>query len=343
MPRRKAPTPKRPTATTLAPSALHIRLEGLEAEHQRLLKQIKKKRTELDNFVEQMRSIATQIYHRSVPVREKIIALDQEIHTFFAEILSRKKLGKQTKHKIEQIYLSLQVAGIISPKEDDDDAELDELFESQEEGDKFDSSEYRQHQSESELESPSAARSDESKKIRTYFLRLAEIFHPDKATDSETQVRHTEIMKEINKAYQDGDLARLLEIEQQHEVGETIDTNNEDDLSRKCARIEQQNQFLKAQHETLKRELRSIKKTPEGEMVGEFRKVEKHGFDPMTELSSQMETQITVIAEIRDYVRDFHWAKMTIKDFLRGPQVLRSISQDMMEEMLEQMFEEMYE
>jgi len=340
MPRRKAPTPKRPTATTLAPSALHIRLEGLDAEHQRLLKQIKKKRTELDNFVEQMRSIATQIYHRTIPTREKLQALDQEIHTFFDEILSRKKLGKQTKHKIQQIYLSLQVAGIISPQEDDEDEEFDELFESKEEDDEFDSSsEYRQHQP--GFESPSAARTDESKKIRSYFLRLAEIFHPDKATDSETQVRHTEIMKEINKAYQDGDLARLLEIEQQHEVGETIDTNSEDDLTRKCARLEQQNQFLKAQHETLKRELRTFKKTPEGEMVSEFRKVEKHGFDPMDELSAQMETQISVIAEIRDYVRDFHSAKMTIKDFLRGPQILRSLSQDMMEDMLERMFEEM--
>jgi hypothetical protein len=45
-------------------------------------------------------------------------------------------------------------------------------------------------------------------------------------------MRHTEIMKEINKAYQEGDLARLLEIERRYQVGETIDSNSEDDLTR---------------------------------------------------------------------------------------------------------------
>ncbi|MFM6476490.1 MAG: molecular chaperone DnaJ, partial [Dolichospermum sp.] len=84
------------------------------------------------------------------------------------------------------------------------------------------------------------------------FLRLAEIFHPDKVKDNETQMTHTEIMKEINKAYQEGDLARLLEIERQYEVGEAIDNNSEDDLSRRCKNIEQHNQILKTQYEKLK-------------------------------------------------------------------------------------------
>lgn len=210
MPRRTS-APKRTTTTTLAPSTVHVRLEGLEGQHQRLLTQIKKKRTELNNFVEQMRSIATQIYQRTTPKFQKINALDEEIHALFNEILTKKKLAKQTKHKIEQIYHNLQVAGIISQKVDDEeDTEFDELFEFNEE-EKEIPHEYRQQ--EPELESPSAARTEESKKIRSYFLRLAEIFHPDKAIDNETQMRHTEIMKEINKAYQEGDLARLLEIE----------------------------------------------------------------------------------------------------------------------------------
>ena len=338
MPRRTS-APKRATTTTLAPSTVHVRLEGLEGQHQRLLTQIKKKRTELNNFIEQMRSVATQIYQRTTPKFQKINALDEEIHALFNEILTKKKLAKQTKHKIEQIYRNLQVAGIISQKVDDEeDTEFDELFEFNEQ-EKEIPHEYRQQQP--ELESPSAARTEESKKIRSYFLRLAEIFHPDKAIDSETQIRHTEIMKEINKAYQEGDLARLLEIEKKHEVGEVIDSNREDDLTRKCTRLEQQNEFLQTQYETLKKELRSFKNTPEGAMVSECKKVKKKGFDPIDEISLQIESQIKIISEIRDYVKDFNSAKMTIKEFLNGPAVLSSLNESMIEDFLDQMLEEM--
>jgi hypothetical protein len=342
---RKASTPKRSSTATLAPSTLHIRIGGLETEHQRLLKQIQKKRTELDNFVEQMRSIAREIYQRTTPCFQKIQVLDEEIHALFKEILSRKKIGKQSKRKIERIYSNLQAAGIISPNEDDEeeDIEFDEEFEPKEEREEYEysaheSSQYRNRTS--ELESPSASRSDESKKIRSYFLRLAEIFHPDKANDSETEMRHTEIMKEINKAYQEGDLARLLEIEQQHEVGEMIDTNSEDDLTRKCTRLEQQNQFLKKQHENLKRELRTFKNTPEGSMVSECKRVKKNGFDPFQQISEQMDSQIKIISGIRDYVKEFHSSNMTIKEFLDGPAVLHTLHQNMVEDFVDQMFED---
>ncbi|MCV3213291.1 J domain-containing protein [Plectonema radiosum NIES-515] len=341
---RRTSAHKSPTATTLAPSTVHIRLEGLETQHQRLLTQIKKKRTEVNNFVEQMRSFATQIYQRTTPKVKKINAIDEEIHTLFNEILTKKKLAKQTKHKIAQIYHNLQVAGIISEKDDEEDTEFDELFEFNEQENEIPHGHrQQQYQPQPELESPSAARTDESKKIRSYFLRLAEIFHPDKATDSETQMRHTEIMKEINKAYQEGDLARLLEIEKKHEVGEVIDSNSEDDLTRKCIRLEQQNEFLQTQYETLKKELRSFKKTPEGAMVSECKKVKKKGFDPIDEISLQIESQIEIISEIRDYVKDFHSAKMTIKEFLCGPAVLRSKNQSMIEDFLDQILEEMGE
>ncbi|MBW4573411.1 MAG: J domain-containing protein [Tolypothrix carrinoi HA7290-LM1] len=339
MPRPASP-PKRATATTLAPSTVHIRLEGLETQHKRLLTQIKKKRTELNNFVEQIRSIATQLYQRTTSNFQKIKTIDEEIHTLFNEILTKKKLAKQTKHKIAQIYHNLQVAGIISRKVDDEEDTEDELFEfNQQEKEIPYEYHQQQHQPQPELESPSAARTDESKKIRSYFLRLAEIFHPDKATDSETQMRHTEIMKEINKAYQEGDLARLLEIEKKHQVGEIIDSNSEDDLTRKCIRLEQQNEFLKTQYESLKQELRSVKNTPEGTIVSECKKVKKKGFDPIDEISLQIESQIKIISEIRDYVKDFHSAKITIKEFLCGPAVLRSINHSMIEDFLDRILE----
>jgi quinol monooxygenase YgiN len=340
---RKTKTASSTTVTPLALSDLHLQLEGLEKEHQSLLKQIKKKRTELNNFVEKMRSLATEVFHRVSPNMQTMAELDAEIHALFAEILNTRKMGKQTQKNIQSLYRSLQMGGIISYKpieeDDDDDEELDEIFEDN------DSQENHQRrrqfwEAEQDSESPTVARTDESRKIRQTFLRLAEIFHPDKVKDNETQMTHTEIMKEINKAYQDGDLARLLEIERKYEVGETIDNNSEDDLSRRCKNIEQHNQILKNQYEKLKQELRLAKNTPEGSMVADYKKAAKQGIDCIELMLETIQSQTKIVAEIRDFVQDFKDKKITIKEFLAGPESLRSMKEDMMEELLERMMEE---
>ena len=340
---RKTKTASSTTVTPLALSDLHLQLAGLEKEHQSLLKQIKKKRTELNNFVEKMRSLATEVFHRVSPNMQTMAELDAEIHALFAEILNTRKMGKQTQKNIQSLYRSLQMGGVISYKpieeEDDDDEELDELFEDN------DSQENHQRrrqfwEAEQDSESPTVARTDESRKIRQIFLRLAEIFHPDKVKDNETQMTHTEIMKEINKAYQDGDLARLLEIERKYEVGETIDNNSEDDLSRRCKNIEQHNQILKNQYEKLKQELRLAKNTPEGSMVADYKKAAKQGVDCIELMLETMQAQTKIVVEIRDFVQDFKDKKITIKEFLAGPESLRSVQEDMMEELLERMMEE---
>jgi hypothetical protein len=290
-----------------------------------------------------MRSLATEVFHRVSPNMQTMAELDAEIHALFAEILNTRKMGKQTQKNIQSLYRSLQMGGIISYKpieeDDDDDEELDEIFEDN------DSQENHQRrrqfwEAEQDSESPTVARTDESRKIRQTFLRLAEIFHPDKVKDNETQMTHTEIMKEINKAYQDGDLARLLEIERKYEVGETIDNNSEDDLSRRCKNIEQHNQILKNQYEKLKQELRLAKNTPEGSMVADYKKAAKQGIDCIELMLETIQSQTKIVAEIRDFVQDFKDKKITIKEFLAGPESLRSMKEDMMEELLERMMEE---
>ncbi|MEA5575428.1 J domain-containing protein [Anabaena sp. UHCC 0451] len=345
MPRKsKSASPASPS-TTLALSDLHIHLAALEKEHQSILKQIKKKRTELNNFVEQMRSLATNVFQKASPCFQKMSELDQEIHALFKEILTTRKLSKQTQQKIESLYMNLQMGGIISPKsireqEEDDDIDLDELFENPE----TDNNHQNRHQywdSQQETQSTSASRTEDSRKVRQTFLKLAEIFHPDKVQDSETHKSHTEIMKEINKAYQEGDLARLLEIERQHQLGENIDNNSEDDLTRRCTSLEQQNEILKNQYEKLKKELRLAKNTPEGTMVSDSRKAAKHGVDSIGLMIEQLESQIEVVVDIRDFIKNFREKKITIKEFLEGPPSLRFSREEMMEELLEEMMEEL--
>ncbi|MEH2224244.1 J domain-containing protein [Nostoc sp.] len=344
---RKTPPPSQSTpATPLALSQLHIRLEFLEKEHQSLLKQIKRKRTELKNFVEQMRSFGTEFLNKATPGFRKMAELDQEIHALFEEIFTTRKFGKQTLKNIQAVYHNLQVTGAISLKPNSQQLDtLDESFDnedSQSDFSKETSEEQHQYwQGQQSVDSASVARTDDQRKIRQTFLKLAEIFHPDKAIDSETQKSHTEIMKEINKAYQEGDLARLLEIERSQHPLEIIDNNNEDDLTRRCRTLEQHNQILLAQYEKLKQELRLTKNTPEGTMVCDSRKAAKKGIDAMTAIVETMESQINVVSEIRDFVKDFREQKITIKEFLAGPTPLHSLDEETIEDILEQMLSEL--
>ncbi|MBD2731707.1 J domain-containing protein [Nostoc sp. FACHB-892] len=346
MPRKTTVPSQSIKVTPLALSQLHIRLEFLEKEHQSLLKQIKRKRTELKNFVEQMRSFGTEFLNKANPSFRKMAELDQEIHALFEEIFTTRKFGKQTLKNIQAVYRNLQVTGAISLKPNSQQLDtLDESFgneDSQSDFSKETSEQQHQYwQGQQCVDSASVIRTDDQRKIRQTFLKLAEIFHPDKARDSETQKSHTEIMKEINKAYQEGDLARLLEIEQSQQPLEIIDNNNEDDLTRRCRTLEQHNQILLAQYEKLKQELRLTKNTPEGTMVCDSRKAAKEGIDAMAAIVETMESQINVVSGIRDFVKDFREQKITIKEFLAGPTPLHSLDEETIEDILEQMLSEL--
>ncbi len=260
---------------------------------------------------------------RSAPILQKLLELDQQIHAAFTEIFTGKKLGKQSRKNIEKIYYTLQISGLISPSDrlDQDSDEPEDL----EDGDNWNEEDFfgRQQRSpfDTEVETPQIDR-DELKKIRQIFLRLADVFHPDKTLDDHDSEYRTEVMKEINQAYQSGDLAKLLAIEKQHQMGELIDRDSEDDLTRRCARIEQENEFLKSQFANLKQEVRLTKSTQQGSMVTEYKKMTKSGIDPIGELVAETESQIKIITEVYQFVTDFRDKKITIKDFMKGPAVL---------------------
>ena len=319
------------SATQLTLSPLRVQWQVLFAEQQWLLKQIKKKRTEWRNFLEQMRFLAIEIRQKGRPVYQAIEALDREIHALFHEILTQRQLEKKTNEEILSIYQMLQFLGMISSQLDEEDEELDELFGAENQEQK----ENHSHQEEffgtqgSSQEEPAVRDHDNcslnqresGRQLRKTFLRLAEIFHPDKVTDTQTQMHHTEIMKEVNRAYKEGDVARLLEIERSHSQLESLSLEESDsnDLEKKCQRLKTENQLLQKQYDLLKKELRLIRKTPEGAMVKDYRKAVVSGIDPLKELREVTKVQVEQLKEIRNLLKDFLAQKITIKEFLERP------------------------
>lgn len=328
---------------TLALSDLHLRRDHLEQERQWLIKQITRKQKELSNFVEQMREIATQIFQGSQPHLEKIVQLSQEVHQFFEEIFSGRKISKKNQRKIHDIYQFLIEYGIVIPAEDDEtDNELDELFEEEfESEDENEEGNYRAYKP-SENPEPAFEKKEEIRHIRQTFLRLAEVFHPDKVTDEETKTRHTEIMKELNKAYRAKDFAKLLELEKHHLENQKIDGEKEDDMSRHCRLLEQENQLLRQQYDALLAELNLVRRTPEGAMVTDYRKAKREKIDPIAMALQELEKQENILIEVHQFVKDFREQKITIKEFLKGPQCLLQNQQEDLEDFMEAYLQELF-
>jgi len=330
-----------PGESTLAVSPKKQQWENLSSEHQWLLKQIKRKQTESGNFIEQMRSLALEIWEKGQPFYQEVDAIDTEIHNLFAEILAMKK-GKKTQQKITSIYRMLQFTGTISIQSDgeDEDNELDELFEAEAPdrtfGEEFGADNYDERVN--EQQSSNSNQPATPKQLRKTFLRLAEVFHPDRAIDSETHTKHTEIMKELNRAYSDGDVARLLEIEKSIAEGKSVPPSNSDDFELNCQKLKAENELLKEQYELLKKELRLARNTPEGMMVKEYRKAVRAGVkDPLDQWFGSAEAEIEGLKELRNFVRDFRDRKITLQEFLRGPSKGAVADEEILEAMLAQM------
>jgi chaperonin cofactor prefoldin len=342
--RETKPASQKPEAPAgLALSDLRIRLEFLEKNNEKLLQQIGKKRTELDNLIEQIQELGRELAQRSAPVLQEMWSIDQQIHAVFAEIFNGRKLGKQTRQNIQRIYQNMQLAGLISPNLDgagqSDQDEMDDFEDDFADFGEADS-EWSGYRSADDLgDSAAKPDRDELKKIRQLFLRLADVFHPDKAGADADQEYHAEVMKEINQAYQNGDLAKLLAIEKQHQMGDMIDRNNEDDLTQRCARVEQENEFLQSQFDSLKQELRLAKNSQEGAMVKDHRQFLKAGIDPISEAISEAEEQCALVKDVYEFVVKFRDKKITIKEFLLGPPMMQQPDEIDIEDLLMEFLE----
>ena len=326
----KAANPADSSKNELGLSDLRVRLNFLEKENDKLIKQIESSRTKLNKLNDSIQEVGIELTQRVAPFRQKIIELDQQIHQVFKEIFAGRKLGKKSRKDIESVYYHLQVNGLLSPNP----ISLgDEILDDPEEEDWQEYQNHHKKQSHREvLEDIAKPDREELKKIRQLFLRLAESFHPDKVTDAAEKEYRTEIMKEINLAYQNGDLARLLAIEKQQELEAVIDRDSSDDLTRHCAKVESENAFLKEQLATLKQQLKLTKKSQQGEITTVFKKMAKYGGDPISEALREVEAHVTVVEQVHRFVLDFRDRRLTIKEFLQGPEVLRQ--QQMSEEEL---------
>lgn len=248
--------------------------------------------------------------------------LDREIHELFGALLMNPKLAKRAQREVRGVYESLQVDQIISPdpawareranactcqacSPSDDFSELrvNELG----------ADEPGQRRAEHESQRPQPPEREAS--VRTLYHKLALRYHPDRAVDDQRRAEHEAVMRDVNDAYHAGDTERLLTLSR--ELGIDLgDLQGSDGVLAELVR----------QYERVKAEVRELRNSPVGTLVAEMRRARQRGYrSPIEGLNEQAETALRDLTEVRDFVRDFAEGKISLKTFLRGPQLDTSL------------------
>jgi cell division septum initiation protein DivIVA len=305
------------------------RLLALQREHQKLLQKIRQKKKAVDGLVEKVQEMGRTLASVQ-PMIDEARVLDREIHTLFLELLTRKRQPRGRRPSVRAVYNMLQEIGVLSPAEwHDDPGDFVE--------DASDPSEFP-FGAEDALPPPGAggfsARPSESgpagRSVRDLFRSLARALHPDKVQDEHEKVRRTEAMKDISRAYEDGDLARLLELERRwlaNDAVATTGTLEDDETDRRCQALVRTNEALRAQLKELTHELKHLRRSPLVAMMGEIGRMAGPNVGADALIASTTE-EIARLRDVRDFVVSFRDGKMGLDEFMAGPPSSRADHDD---------------
>lgn len=299
-------------APEVGPTALqlqtpHEQLSALRQEHERLLGKVAARKKKLHALFEELRDVGSQIASQLEPLHIEYHALDQAIHAAFAELLQPGRQSRRHYNQIIGVYQMLQNDGMITPSAADTPEAEEEPFEPPASAGGFTARRPSDH---GPVES-----------LRDLYRRLAGAIHPDKVQDEDEKARRTEAMKEVTRAYGDGDLARLLEIERNWRTSDDVPARTDaQGIEERCAGLEQINRELRAQLAALDGELRQIRRSPRGRMASDLKRSRQHGGDSLADLTEEARGDLARLREIRDFVYAFRDGQISLARFLAGPE-----------------------
>jgi len=277
---------------------------------------IRRKTSERDRLLKEIGQCETSL----MPLQQQqrtLEALDREIHELFRTALANPKLSKRARQELQGVYESLQADQIITPGRAwfasaranactcpacsrEDDAEF--------QPEPFDAA--RGEPPSAEPAPRTQQRPEREASVRDLYRKLALRYHPDRAEDGE-RAHHEAVMREVNDAYNGGDTERLLELSRELGI-------NVEDLQLGNGLLAE----LVGQYERIKAEVRALRSSPIGTLVAEMRRARQRGYrSPLEELHDQIATALQQLTGTRDFLRDFTLGKLSLKTFLRGPQL----------------------
>jgi len=145
---------------------------------------------------------------------------------------------------------------------------------------------------------------EQMKQLRTFYLKLAKIYHPDKARNNDELDKRKQIMTLINRAYEDGDFQTLERMSV--EVAPEVESPEETVRERKQRLIQEMNRLMHAMGE-LRLETHRLQSSRIYQLKQEVEKSRESGVDLLANLARDLQRKINASKRgLANLVERFH-------------------------------------
>lgn len=325
------------TALAVHKSAAQLRLEGLAQEHERLLREITKKRATREVVERDARDAASSFAARLMPLREAYGTTLRELRALFEGLLGGEShLNKRDKARVRRLYGRIlpDLAQETDAEADADARDADDFGGQTHWGDRSP----RDDAGEAGYSANKPSEKDAGL-LRALFRKLAVALHPDKVQDPKERETLTAVMKEVTRAYESRDVARLVEIERTW-LAQAPVQERDIDVTRRIAELLSANKELRRQLRALTAEVKEIKQSVPGLSTPRRRGKANAPRSEVDEMIAQLERELGELRQLRDFTQRFADGDMSITEFLLGPE-LASDDDDPFEQMLAEVLDAM--
>lgn len=206
-------------------------------------------------------SMCNMGFRKVLPTPEQVAVFDKWSDTSYKDELERQESE-------EKSMLSEMFEDLFGTKAFDEDGNLLDIEDLQKEiFEKFGAGKQQfQNKSKKQKEQEEAQRIEQelkNKSVRSIYIALAKVLHPDSETDPVLKHDKEQVMKQVTVAYEQNDLQTLLKLEMEwvHKTAEHLDELSEDKLKSYIA-------VLKEQVAQLKTEKFAVRNNPRYQVVG---------------------------------------------------------------------------
>jgi hypothetical protein len=319
MPRRQ------PASARVAPArpGLQLHAEGerystLLKERERLLRSIGTKKQKLERALSDSREARRAVLEQLQPLLTKFETATAKLRALFDELLAPGRFSASAAKQVAKVRHTLAGFGFLGAL-DEDEPNDPEGWDVPPEGEEAAASPSDsrprdagptsgQHEKREVGSAAQRGQGKDRESLRAVFRRLVASSHPDRASNEADRELRTATMKQATQAYEEGDLARLLELEKAWRRGQSLPPADSAEAS--CRELERVIRELRAQASQLQRELRAVRQS------GSMTPLDA----PIVEAIEEAEADLAQLETLCAFVTRFRDGKMSLKEFVRGPQ-----------------------
>jgi hypothetical protein len=299
----------------------------LSRERDRLFRQVAHKKRLLERCRAEAASARDAVAAKLRPFLDERDQIDRDMHALFAALLSKGRLPAVQRRVVLDAYLSLQADGAISERAVPN-ASKQSRPKRPKQGSSWDDAPPVGESDPRVLGSAPKVTGTGRETLRASFKRLAMALHPDRARSEAEKARRTEIMKQVTRAYEEQDLARLMEIEKLYATSVSFDTA-ESFSAEQSSKLEAAVVELRRQLRELSKHVREIKNSEHHRIARDLERGEPSA--SLDEVVRGARFEIRMLRNLHEHVRAFAQGRIGYRDFVQGPPHIESDFDAMLE------------